>query len=417
MGSLTPQDRLFGLASIWREVRYNYPMWHRHADLDWDAEFRARLPLVAAEQTEWDYYRSLQVFAALIRDSHVSVWPPSELARGRTRPPVVLFPIGPSHVVVGVQERTAQTAAVGLGDEVISIDGVDAGIYAAERVSPYLSAPTEHDRRVRVAWELLEGPTGCEVRIGLKRPDGAEYDCCLPRDPNGQGEWRWYEPLVTGNKVTARPLAEHVGLITVKSFGLKRVVGDFDAALRGLRDAEALVLDIRTNGGGNSGWSDQIIGRLVAEPIPGMRERRALYAPALRSWEMGDDGAGTRWEEHEMGPLAPQGPVSFTGPLAILTSAATHSAAEDFVGPLKCSGRAVTIGGTTAGSTGNPLTFPLPGGGGFRVCTRYMQLPDRAEFIGIGIAADIEVSPTASDIAEGRDPVLDRAVQELSARP
>jgi carboxyl-terminal processing protease len=416
MGALTAQDRLLGLASIWREVRYNYPMWHRHPDLDWDAEFRERLLLVSAEQPDWDYYRSLQAFAALVRDSHVSVWPPGELAQGFLRPPLVLFPIGRSYVVVGVRGQAAQKAGVRLGDEVVSVDGTDVDTYAAEHVSPYVSAPTDHDRRVRAARTLLEGPVGSEVGVGLKRPNGTEYECGLVRDPNERSEWRWYEPLVTGNKVTSRPLARRIGLITIESFGEEGVVRDFDAALRRLGDLQGLVLDVRTNGGGNSGWSDQIIGRLVGEPIPGMRERRAFYSPALRSWGMGDDGVGTRWEEHQMGPLAPEGPLSFHGPLAILTSAATHSAAEDFVGPLKCSGRALTIGGTTAGSTGNPLTFPLPGGGGFRVCTRYMQLPDGAEFIGIGIPPDIEVSPTATDIAEARDPVLDRAVEELSAR-
>jgi carboxyl-terminal processing protease len=416
MAAPSAEERLFGLASIWREVRYNYPMWHRHPSLDWDAEFRARIPLVATDQTQSDYYRTLQGFAALVKDSHVSVWPPADLAQARGCPPLLLFPVGERYVVVGVREQVAQAAGVRPGDEVTSVDGADVDTYAAEHVSPYVSAPTDHARQVRVAASLLEGPVGSDVGVGFKRPDGTEYECALLRDPNERSEWTWCEPLVTGNQVTAHPLAQRMGLITIKSFGEEDAVRDFDAALKSLGDLQGLILDLRINGGGNSGWSDQIIGRLVDEPIPGMRERRASYSPALRSWGMGDDRAGTRWEEHQMGPLAPQGPLSFHGPLAILTSAATHSAAEDFVGPLKCSGRAVTIGGTTAGSTGNPLAFPLPGGGGFRVCTRYMQLPDGAEFIGIGIPPDIEVSPTAADIAEGRDPVLGRALAELSAR-
>jgi C-terminal processing protease CtpA/Prc len=116
-----------------------------------------------------------------------------------------------------------------------------------------------------------------------------------------------------------------------------------------------------------------------------------------------------------MEPLGPQGPVSFHGPIVLLTSAGTHSAAEDFVGPLKAGGRGKTVGEATAGSTGNPLLFDLPGSGGFRVCTRYMLLPDGSEFIGVGIPPDTEVRPTAADIASGRDPVLGRAVAAVGA--
>jgi C-terminal processing protease CtpA/Prc len=75
------------------------------------------------------------------------------------------------------------------------------------------------------------------------------------------------------------------------------------------------------------------------------------------------------------------------------------------------------VGATTAGSTGNPLFFDLPGGGGFSVCTRYMLLPDGSEFIGLGIPPDVEVGLSAADIAASRDPVLERAVAELGKGP
>jgi C-terminal processing protease CtpA/Prc len=39
--------------------------------------------------------------------------------------------------------------------------------------------------------------------------------------------------------------------------------------------------------------------------------------------------------------------------------------------------------------------------------------PDRARFHGVGIVPDIEVAPTAADIAEGRDPELLRAIHFL----
>jgi hypothetical protein len=51
MGGLTREERLVGLATVWSEVKYNYPMWHRHPDLDWDRAFRERVPGALVEQS------------------------------------------------------------------------------------------------------------------------------------------------------------------------------------------------------------------------------------------------------------------------------------------------------------------------------------------------------------------------------
>ena len=80
---LTREERAAGLARVWSEVTYNYPMWHRHADLNWDAAFRERLTGVLAARSDWEYYRLLQSLAALVKDSHVRVWMPERLRETR----------------------------------------------------------------------------------------------------------------------------------------------------------------------------------------------------------------------------------------------------------------------------------------------------------------------------------------------
>jgi len=409
---------------VWSEVKYNYPMWHRLSGLDWDGAFRERLAEVLPGQPDWDYYRVLQAFAALVRDSHVGVWMPAHLREAHCSPSLALWPLGERYVVIGFAPDLASDLGIALGDEVVALDGVGVGEYAAARVAPYQSSPTPHHLHLQVARSLLAGPRGTAVEVQVRRPEGKEFGCRLARDPAGErAAWTWYEPLAPANPVTARDpvtartVGPGVGLMALRTFGYDGVVDDFDRELADLGPIEALILDLRTNGGGNSGWSDAIISRLVQEPLAGMRERRAHYSPALRSWHQGENGTGITWVEERMSPLEPGGPVSFHGPLALLTNAATHSAAEDFVGPLKTGGRARTVGGTTAGSTGNPLQFGLPGAGGFSVCTRYMLLPDGEEFIGLGIPADVPVSSTPGDLAAGTDPVLEQALTDLGRRP
>ena len=66
------------------------------------------------------------------------------------------------------------------------------------------------------------------------------------------------------------------------------------------------------------------------------------------------------------------------------------------------------------GSTGQPLHQPLPGGGSFRICTKRDTAGDGTEWIGIGIAPDIEINPTLASIRSGDDPVLQRAIAEVT---
>jgi C-terminal processing protease CtpA/Prc len=102
-------------------------------------------------------------------------------------------------------------------------------------------------------------------------------------------------------------------------------------------------------------------------------------------------------------------------PVAVLTSARTFSAAEDFVAAFDAMHRGVSVGETTAGSTGQPLFFQLPGGGSARVCTRNDRASDGTFFEGIGLKPTISVSPTLESLQHGTDITVDRAAAALLA--
>ena len=76
--------------------------------------------------------------------------------------------------------------------------------------------------------------------------------------------------------------------------------------------------------------------------------------------------------------------------------------------------RGKIIGGPTAGSSGTPLIYSLPGGGYGKVVTSRGMYPDGKEYIGIGIQPDIEVDITIEDIKLGQDRILERAKEYLT---
>ena len=69
---------------------------------------------------------------------------------------------------------------------------------------------------------------------------------------------------------------------------------------------------------------------------------------------------------------SPDGKRLYKNPVALLSSAATFSAAEDFLVAFRVMSRGIIVGERSGGSTGQPLFFALPGGGSARVCTTAM---------------------------------------------
>ena len=85
----------------------------------------------------------------------------------------------------------------------------------------------------------------------------------------------------------------------------------------------------------------------------------------------------------------------YEGPLQILISRNTMSAAEDFTAMFKGNHRGTLIGEPTYGSTGTPCFIPLRCGGRAQVVSVGYRLLDGTEFIGKGIMPDMEKDMTS----------------------
>ena len=110
-------------------------------------------------------------------------------------------------------------------------------------------------------------------------------------------------------------------------------------------------------------------------------------------------------------------------PVMVLAGNHTASAAEDLliiIRQLKTT-RIPILGEASMGTTGQPLPFPLPGGGSARVCTKRATYANGADFVGIGVKPDVAIKPTIPGIIRGQDVVLERAIvlltDKLLAKP
>jgi len=102
---------------------------------------------------------------------------------------------------------------------------------------------------------------------------------------------------------------------------------------------------------------------------------------------------------------------TYLGKLVVLVNEKTQSHAEFTALALRAGNNTTIIGSQTAGADGNVSEIALPGGLKTYISGIGVYYPDGRQTQRIGIVPDIEVKPTIKGIREGRDEVLEKAVE------
>jgi C-terminal processing protease CtpA/Prc len=366
----------------------------------WDKLYLESIPKIQATKSTAEYYRELQALCALLRDGHTSVIPPSQVATAQ--PPLVMRLVEGHVMVLETNSPSLEQQGLTPGMEIVAIEGEAPPVYAKRELEPYLSASTPQDLETReFSAALLRGPAKQPVRLKLRTPSGELAEKTIARsgytDVQSRPGFEW------------RLLPGRVAYVAVNRFDQEQVVSQFRDAFPRIADSDALILDLRHNGGGSSSNAFAILQFLLLKPTLGQRQVMRSYNPTLRARE----GIVIGTTEEPGFPIEPRAGEVYRNPVVVLTSAATYSAAEDFMVAWQTSGRGKTIGEATGGSTGQPVFIQLPGGGSARICSKRDTFPDGREWEGVGIQPDIPARPTVSDVVAGKDTVLQRALEFL----
>ena len=400
---LTTEEKVAGLSLFWSEARRNFVYFDHVPQLQWDQVYLDYLGKVIAASTTEDYYRVMMTLAPLLQDSHTAIVPPAQVARLLyARPPVHTALIEDKVMVVHVGAADV-AARIKSGDEIVAIDGQPVRDYARTRIAPYVSASTAQDRAERTFnYQLLHGDAERAVALTLRAADGGERIEMVARSGPGDA------PPAAG----FRQLDGGMVYIALDQFENDADVQVFKTALPQILAARGLVIDVRRNGGGSALYALQVLSHLTRAPI------RMMDAMSRNDDIIARAQGRTRvdWTRVSGGEYSlPQKQV-FEGPVVVLTSARTISAAEDFIAMFRLMQRGIIVGETTGGSTGQPLVFALPGGGSAFICIKRDVYADGSTFVGQGIAPDVEVRQTIAALRVGRDLALERAGAELRKR-
>lgn len=229
-------------------------------------------------------------------------------------------------------------------------------------------------------------------------------------------------------------------LLTMPGWALYNSKWDWQAFLdqcfadMAARGTKGLVIDLRGNEGGLD-CGDAVLARLIDRLLlPESYERRVRFRTVpdhllkyMDTWDPGFARLGMRAEPRPDGFYAlPQGAVEqiepkgprFGGKLSVIIGPGNSSATWRFASIIKAARLGRLVGGTTGGNQSGI------NGGAFY----FLRLPESGLEVDVpligafpltpkpdaGLDPDIRVAATARDIAAGRDPVLESALQALA---
>ncbi len=270
-------------------------------------------------------------------------------------------------------------------------------------------------RQVRMALvfagqQLLVGPVGSTAEVVFEDASGAEQTVSLAYETPPLGSSSFGNlppfPVEVESRLLERPVEGGAPLrVGYLAFNIWMTDAS-DAIHRGvdkLRRSDGIVLDLRGNPGGVAAMSMGVAGFFTAEPFSlGSfigRENSLEFRVAPR--RLSAEGTRVR---------------PYTRPLAILIDGRSASTSEIFAGGLQEAGRARVFGETTAGMALPAQAVRLPNGDVLLHAVADFATPKGVRIEGRGVVPDEVVPQRLSSLREGRDEVLEQAVEWIRTR-
>lgn len=431
--SLTLNERIYGLSLIWKEAEYNSPFWKRLPDLDWNNEYQKAMQRVIETEDTREYYLELMRFIYLIKDAHTDVFMPESVKENIGNYLFHLKYIDGNHYIDYIDRKYN----IKPYSKILKINDIGINEYIETRLFPYcwhekLESAYNH-LNFLIRWVENGKDLKIETENGIFIAERVFYDVNNP--PNYTGGFypecndEFSMEIYSSNSHVIKSTDDNIVYIKLPSFSNYDLPEQFAANINKIKDCRGFIIDLRDNGGGGTDVAFPVAGYFFDECIVNyFKDRKMIHIGTYKAYGQGyssDEDLRNNvdektyniykrqyFEEQYFSFTKDNDSIYLNQPVVILVNENTMSAAEDFLILFK-NRRATIIGANSFGSTGMGVYNMLPGGGSFRVCTRWCAYADDEEYLNIGIKPDIYAHLSLDDYLNFNDSVLRKGLDIL----
>lgn len=169
-------------------------------------------------------------------------------------------------------------------------------------------------------------------------------------------------------------------------------------------DCKGLIVDIRSNGGGNLDYAYKLASTFfdATTTVGYWRHKTGLGHNDFSAMQSIEIDAATM-------------PYKWSKPVIVLINSRVYSAANSFANAMRYAPHATLVGATTGGGGGMPLSYELPNGWMIRLSS--VPMYDRQKrSIEDGIAPTIAIDLTDALAAQGKDDMIEKSIALLLAK-
>jgi len=195
----------------------------------------------------------------------------------------------------------------------------------------------------------------------------------------------------------------YLRILELEGIKKRRLTTALDKIGLDCKELKGIIIDIRDNPGGDDSVVITIINRFCD------RKRVAFHRKTKTGPGKDDFSPLKTWY------VEPQVDSQFPRPIVLLTCDAVFSGAEVFALAIKELPEVTIIGDHTNGIFSYQLEKRLPNSWEYRLSYQVYLSSDMVCYEGTGVPADIELLNQKSDIENGVDPLITRALKELQS--
>ncbi len=388
------KDRTTRLADIvitWTVIQHFYPYFDV-VNTDWDNALRTSLAEAAISEDDLDFKFTLDRMMEKINDGHAgSVVGPDYIYENSNPLPINWAWIENKLVITHVLLSDTQLKP---GDIVLAIDDEPVEDIIRE-VEARTSGATTQVKKYIALNKMINGDSP-QVALRIQPFSGDEYTLTVSRTIPWE-DWHNATYFKLPEKPSIFEIKPGIFYISAGRF----TPDEFKEALENLKKAKGIIFDLREYPD-----NDRLASSFRVFSTTPLQGPKFLY-PEIVS----PDHQNMKFEDRTWW-VQPSGDY-FQTKTVLLIGANTVSAGETWAQIFSFNKMGDLVGEPTAGTNGDINQIKLPGN--FTVTFTGLKTlnQDDSQFHGIGVQPTYPVSPTIQGIAEGRDEILDFAVNLL----